>query len=102
MYVCLMNYLRRVVIPVSQWTSANLLTHYPEFLHRQCFGLAYTRGRVFESRLLQQVVRFVSSVYKGNTWSSGGTPHEGGSAASQLDLPSLTPLSIAGCGRLQL
>ena len=31
-----------------------------------------------------------------------GTAHEGGGATSQLDLPSLTPLSIAGCGRLQL
>ena len=27
-----------------------------------------------------------------------GTAHEGGGANSQLDLPSLTPLSIAGCG----
>ena len=26
----------------------------------------------------------------------------GGGATSQLDLPSLTPLSVAGCGRLQL
>ena len=33
---------------------------------------------------------------------SGGTAHEGGGATSQLDLPSLTPLSVAGCGRLQL
>ena len=33
---------------------------------------------------------------------SGGTAHEGGGAPSQLDLPSLTPLSAAGCGRLQL
>ena len=31
---------------------------------------------------------------------SGGTAHEG--ATSQLNLPSLTPLSVAGCGRLQL
>ena len=33
---------------------------------------------------------------------SGGTVHEGGGATSQLDLPSMTPLSLAGCGRLQL
>ena len=37
-----------------------------------------------------------------NTWSSGGTAQEGEGAMSQLDLPSLTPLSAAGCGRLQL
>ena len=27
-----------------------------------------------------------------------GTVHEGGGATSQLDLPSLPPLSVAGCG----
>ena len=36
------------------------------------------------------------------TWRSGGTAHEGGGATSQLDLRSLTPLSVAGCGPLQL
>ena len=33
---------------------------------------------------------------------SGGTAHEGGSATSQLYLPFMTPLSVAGCCRLQL
>ena len=33
---------------------------------------------------------------------SEGTAYEGGGATSQLDLPSLTSLSVAGCGRLQL
>ena len=33
---------------------------------------------------------------------SGGTAHEDRGATSQLDLPSLTPLSVAGCGWLQL
>ena len=33
---------------------------------------------------------------------SGGTAHEGGGATSELDLPSLTPFSVAGSGRLQL
>ena len=37
-----------------------------------------------------------------STRRSGGTAHEGGGATSQLDPPSLTPLSVAGCGRLQL
>ena len=36
------------------------------------------------------------------TWRSGGTAHEGGGCTSQLDLPSLTSLSVAGCGWLQL
>ena len=30
-----------------------------------------------------------------------GTAHEGAGATRKLDLPSLTPLSVAGCGRLQ-
>ena len=33
---------------------------------------------------------------------SGGTAHQGGGATSHLDLPSLMPSSVAGCGRLQL
>ena len=33
---------------------------------------------------------------------SGGTAHDGGGATSQLDVPSLTPLPVAGCGRQQL
>ena len=36
------------------------------------------------------------------TRSSRGTAHEGGGSTSKLDLPSLTPLYVAGCGRLQL
>ena len=35
------------------------------------------------------------------TRQAGGTAHEGGGATSQLDLLSLTLLSVAGCGRLQ-
>ena len=38
-----------------------------------------------------------------NTWSSGGTALcRVGGVTSQLDLPSLTPVSVAGCGWLQL
>ena len=33
---------------------------------------------------------------------SGGTAHVGGGTTSELDLPSLTSLSVAGYGRLQL
>ena len=37
-----------------------------------------------------------------NTILSGGATQEGGGATSQLDIPSLTPLSVASCGLLQL
>ena len=33
---------------------------------------------------------------------TGGTPMRVGGATRQLDPPSLTPWSVAGCGRLQL
>ena len=33
---------------------------------------------------------------------SGGTAQKDGGVLCQFDLPSLTPLSVAGCGRLQL
>ena len=33
---------------------------------------------------------------------SGGTAMRAGGATGHVDLPSLTPLSVAGCGRLQL
>ena len=33
---------------------------------------------------------------------SGGMPIRVGGATSQMDLPSLKPFSVAGCGRLQL
>ena len=33
---------------------------------------------------------------------SGGTAYEGGGPTSQLDLPSLAPLSVAGCSGPQL
>ena len=53
---------------------------------------------------LQDRIRAVAEVHRFilSTMRSCGTAHEGGGASSQLDLPSLTPLSVAGCGRLQL
>ena len=61
----------------------------------------HTRGSEFEPRFLQQFLRLYSAFTPCNMWSSGGTAHEGGGETSQLDLPSLTPLYVAGCGRLQ-
>ena len=55
---------------------------------------------MFEFRLLQQVLRFVVSVYIMQYVELMG--YWMGGATSQLDLPSLTQLSIAGCGRPQL
>ena len=56
-----------------------MLTLHDRFpLNRDCTDLYYARG------------------------AQGVPPMRVGGATSQLDLPSLTPLSVAGCGRLQL
>ena len=44
----------------------------------------------------------VALIYTMHEALTGYTAHEGGGATSQLDLPSLMSLSVAGCGRLQL
>ena len=62
--------------------------------------------KVARSRLSQCSKSYVCSparIAVCNTWSSGGTALcRVGGATSQWDLPSLTPLSVAGCGWLQL
>ena len=70
---------------------------YPEWPHRQGGCLACWR--------LQDQIPAVAKLhrFKLRMRGSGGTAHEGGGGAtSQLHLPSLMPLSIAGYGRLQL
>ena len=63
----------------------------------------HSEGRAFDPPWLQQVLKFVSRIAPFNTWSSGGTSLcRLGGATSHLDLPSLTPLSVACCGLLQL
>ena len=76
----------------------------PEWPHRQCVGLAsrrsHDRGWLSAASL---VICSPAGIAVCNTWSSGGTVLcRVGGATSQLDLPSLTPLSVAGCGWLQL
>ena len=56
---------------------------------------SHAEGCRFDSRLILH--RFILCTRR-----SRGTAHEGGVTACQLDLPSLTQLSVAGCCRLQL
>ena len=65
----------------------------------------HIKGRVSSPRLLQQVLRFVARIYmhRAIRGAQEALPCVGcGATASQLDLQSLQPLSVAGCGRLQL
>ena len=62
-----------------------------------------TRGRVLEPRLLLQVLRFVGRVCTVQYVEIGGVlPMRVEGSISRLDLRSLTVLSVADCGRLQL
>ena len=87
-------------VVLLNWPGQTILD--PEWPHRQCVGLAFWR-RTFAADSVQQVLWLAARIAVCNTWSSGGTALcRVGGATSQLDLPSLTPLSVAGCGLLQL
>ena len=76
----------------------------PEWQHRQCVGLVFWRSHVRGSlSAVNLVICSPAYIAVCNTWSSGGTAlRRVGDATSQLDLPSRTPLPVAGCGWLQL
>ena len=67
---------------------------YPEWPHRQGGCLACC-GCTFDSRWGCTDLYYARGAH-------GVLPMRVGGATSQLDLPSLTPLSVAGCGWLQL
>ena len=73
---------------------------YPEWQHRQCVGLAFRRSHDRGSlSAVSLVICSPARIAVCNTWSSGGTALcRVVGATSQLDLPSMTPLSVAGCG----
>ena len=65
--------------------------------------MATQATRVYAPHWLQQVLRFVPRMCAEQYVELKGVPCVAwGVATSQLDLPSLTALSVAGCGRLQL
>ena len=76
-----------------------LLPLYPEWPHRQGSSLACRRlqGCKIESWLWLSCTDLYYA-----PGAQGVLPMRVGGATSQLNLPSLTPLSVAGCGRLQL
>ena len=73
------------VLTLSMLIKVKIGHSYPEWPHRQGGWLALRLHRLYDARGAQ-----------------GGIAHVDRGATSQLDLPSLTPLSVAGCGRLQL
>ena len=92
----------------TQACTVNNTTHtkihnslYPEWPHRQCVFLAFRRSHVRGS-LSAASLMICSSHCRQYVEFRGYCPVYGGGATSQLDLPSLTPFSVAGCGRLQL
>ena len=77
-------------LPTRYSTSTNNLRLYPEWPHRQGGCLACC-GCTFESRCCCTDLYYA----RGAQWV---LPMRVGGATSQLDLPSLTRLSVAGCG----
>ena len=73
---------------------------YPEWPHRQCVGLAFRRSHDRGSlSAVSHEICSPASIAVCNTWSSWGTALcRVGGATRQLDLSSLTPLSVADCG----
>ena len=73
---------------------------YTEWPHRQCVGMAFRRSHGRGSlSAVSLVICSPARIAVCNTRSSGGTALcRVGGATSQLALPSLTPLSVAGCG----
>ena len=79
------------------WLTLDLQL-YPEWPHRQCVGRYSEHDRGSPSAVTL-VICSPPRIAVCNAWSSGGTALcRVGGATSQLDLPSLTPLSVAGCG----
>ena len=77
------------------------MTRYPEWPHRQSVGLAFRRSHVRSS--LSAAILMICSPHCTVQYVElrGTALCRVGGETSQLDLPSLTPLSVAGCGRLQ-
>ena len=75
----------------------------PEWPHRQSVGLAYPRTRVRTLAATASLAICSPHLYCTIRGAQLVLPCVGwGVTASQLDLPSLAALSVAGCGRLQL
>ena len=71
----------------------------PEWQHRQCGGLW---SRILVPLTVASLVICGPYLHRASG-AQGVLPCEGwGVTASQMDLPSLTPFSVAGCDRLQL
>ena len=69
----------------------------------KCVGLAFRRSRVRASMAGENLVVYNSHLHRAICGALEVLPCvECGVTVSQLNLPSLTPLSVASCGLLQL
>ena len=75
---------------------------YPEWPQRKCVGLAYSWTRVRAPVAAASLAICIPHLQSTIRRAQGILPMRVGGVTSQLDLESLTPLSVAGCGRLQL
>ena len=75
---------------------------YPEWPHTQCIGLSYPWTHVRAPVAAASLAICRPHLHRAVCGAQGVLPMMVAGATGQLDLPSQTPLSIAGCGRLQL
>ena len=76
---------------------------YPEWPHRKCVGLAFQWSRVRVSEAAASLAICGQRLHRAIRGVQGVLPCVWlGATANQLYLPSLSPLSVAGYGRLQL
>ena len=87
---CQLNKKTHLIMYQQLITNQQSAINYPEWPHRQGGCLAAC-GCTFESRLGCTDLYYARAA-------QGVLPMRVGGATSQLDLPSLTPLSVAGCG----
>ena len=86
----------------DEYSMHAILTLYPEWPHRQCVGLAYSWTRVRAQVAAAGLVICRPRLHSAKHETQGVLSMRVEGATSQLDLPSLTPLSVACCGGLQL
>ena len=90
--------------PLLRCSSLSSKSSYiPWAPHRQCVGLAYQRKRVGVPVVAASLANCNPHLHHTIRVAQGVLPCVGWKVtACQFDLPLLTPLFVAGCGRLQL
>ena len=89
-------------ILTQELLSPRFYITYPEWPHRQCVGLAYPWKRVLAPVAAASFAICSPHLHREIRGAHGVLALRVGVRQVNWTKPSLTPLSVAGCGRLQL